>query len=140
MFINKVVGLKLSQNSQENNSARVSFLIKLRAEGLQFCKKETPIEVLSCEICEISKNTHFVEHLLMTKENGPIWEIYWWYPTNIYLFKVNNRNTRKMCEIYSKLTIKTPERRRVRRSCVSVVNFEQILHIFLVFLLLTLNR
>ena len=32
------------------------------------------------------------------------------YPANIYLFKVNNRNTRKRCEICSKLTIKTPER------------------------------
>ena len=32
-------------------------------------------------------------------------------PANIYLFKVNNRNTRKRCEICSKLTIKTPERR-----------------------------
>ena len=28
----------------------------------------------------------------------------------IYLFKVNNKNTRARCEIYSKLTIKTPER------------------------------
>ena len=33
-------------------------------------------------------------------------------PTNIYLFKVNNRNTRKRCEICSKLTTKTPERRQ----------------------------
>ena len=32
------------------------------------------------------------------------------YPANIYLFKVSNKNTRKMCEIYSKLTIKTSER------------------------------
>ena len=32
-------------------------------------------------------------------------------PTNIRLFKVNNKNTKKMCEIYSKSTIKTPERR-----------------------------
>ena len=31
------------------------------------------------------------------------------YPGNIYLFKVNNRNTRKRCEICSKLVIKTPE-------------------------------
>ena len=31
-------------------------------------------------------------------------------PGNIYLFKVNTRNTRKNCEIFSKLTIKTPER------------------------------
>ena len=32
------------------------------------------------------------------------------YPVNIYLLKVNNRNTRTRCEICSKLTIKTPER------------------------------
>ena len=31
---------------------------------------------------------------------------------NIYLLKVNNRNSRKRREICSKLTIKTPERRR----------------------------
>ena len=30
-------------------------------------------------------------------------------PTGNYMFKVNNRNTRKKCEICSKLTIKTPE-------------------------------
>ena len=30
---------------------------------------------------------------------------------NIYLFKVNNGNTRKKYEICSKLTVKTPERR-----------------------------
>ena len=28
------------------------------------------------------------------------------FPANIYLFKFNNRNIRKRCEIYSKLTIK----------------------------------
>ena len=33
------------------------------------------------------------------------------YPAGIYLFKVNNRNTRTRCEICSKLTINTPERR-----------------------------
>ena len=31
------------------------------------------------------------------------------YPANIYLFKVKYRNPRKICEICSKLTIKTPE-------------------------------
>ena len=31
------------------------------------------------------------------------------YPADIYLFKVNNRNTRTICEISSKLTIITPE-------------------------------
>ena len=34
-----------------------------------------------------------------------------YYPAGNYMFKVNNRNTRTRCEIYSKLTIKTPERR-----------------------------
>ena len=39
------------------------------------------------------------------------WSADYLFPANIYLFKVNNRNTRKRCEICSKLTIKTPERR-----------------------------
>ena len=33
-------------------------------------------------------------------------------PAGIYLLKVNNRNTRTRCEIYSKLTVKIPERRQ----------------------------
>ena len=33
------------------------------------------------------------------------------FPAGIYLLKVNNRNTRTRCEICSKLTINTPERR-----------------------------
>ena len=32
-------------------------------------------------------------------------------PAGIYLFKVNNRKPTTMCEISSKLTIKTPDRR-----------------------------
>ena len=61
------------------------------------------------------------------------------YPAGIYLPKVNNINTRTRCEICSKLTIKTPERRHWRRSGVFIVNFEYISHLVLVFLLLTLN-
>ena len=37
-----------------------------------------------------------------------------------------------MCEICSKSTIKTPERREWRRSGVFIVNFEQISHIAVV--------
>ena len=33
------------------------------------------------------------------------------HPASMYLFKVNIRNTRKRCDICSKLTIKPPERR-----------------------------
>ena len=46
----------------------------------------------------------------------------------IYLFRVNNRNTRTMCETCSKLTIKTSERHHWRRSGVFIVNSEQISH------------
>ena len=49
----KKVFLEISQNSQENTCARVSFLIKLQA----FIKKETLAQVFSSEFCEISENT-----------------------------------------------------------------------------------
>ena len=55
------------------------------------------------------------------------------------MLKVNNRNTRTMCEICSKLAIKIPERRHRRRSGIFIVNFEHISHDVLVFLFLTLN-
>ena len=43
------------------------------------------------------------------------------------MFKVNNRNTRTRCEIWSKLTIKTPERRYFTPcSSVFIVNLEQV--------------
>ena len=61
-------------------------------------------------------------------------------PSRHLLVKVNNRNTRVRCEICSKLTINTPERRQWRRSGVFIVNFEHISHLVLVFLLLTLSR
>ena len=34
------------------------------------------------------------------------------FPTGIYLFKINNRNSRTICKICSKLAIKTTERRQ----------------------------
>ena len=61
-----------------------------------------------------------------------------YFQASIYLLKVNKRNRRR-CEIYSKLTIKTLERRHWHRSGVFIVNFEHISHVVLVFLLLTLN-
>ena len=45
-----------------------------------------------------------------------------------------------MCETCSNLKIKTPERRQWRRSGVFIVIFEQVSHLFLVFLLLNLNK
>ena len=57
------------------------------------------------------------------------------FPVGSFMFKVNNRNTRIRCEIYSKLTIKTPQRRHWCRSGVFIVNFEHISHLNLVLLL-----
>ena len=54
----------------------------------------------------------------------------------IYLLKVNNRTR---CEVCSKLTIETPERRQLRRFDVFIVNFEHVSPFVLVFLLLILN-
>ena len=61
------------------------------------------------------------------------------HPAGIYLLRIDKRNTRARCEICSKLTIKTPERRQWRRSGVFTVNFEHISHLVLVILLLTFN-
>ena len=54
----------MSQNSQENTRARVSFLIKLQApEACNFIKKETLARVFSSQFCEIFRNPFLTEHL-----------------------------------------------------------------------------
>ena len=65
-----------------------------------------------------------------------------YYPVGIYLFNVNNGNTKTMCEICSNLTIKTPERPSMTSlwclyyqlwtdftycSGVCIVDFEQVI-------------
>ena len=54
-------------------------------------------------------------------------------PTNMYLFKVNNRNTRKKWHMFK-------VNNKWRRSGLFIVNFEHISCIFSVCLLLTLNK
>ena len=61
-------------------------------------------------------------------------------PSDIFLFKVNYKNTRKRCKICSKLTIMTLERCRWSRSGGFIVNFKHAMHLFIVFLWLVLNR
>ena len=80
----------------------------------------------------IPSKTHFTSFLMFCR-NAYIDKN---YPAGNCIF---NRNTRTRCELCSKLTIKTPERRQWRRSGVFIVNFEHISHLVLVFLLLTLN-
>ena len=52
----KKVFLKISQNSQENTCARDSVLIN-------FIKKETLVQVFSCEFCEIFKTPFFLQNI-----------------------------------------------------------------------------
>ena len=47
-FLKKVF-LEISQNSQENTCAGVSFLIKLQPEVRNFIQKEAVAQVFSCE-------------------------------------------------------------------------------------------
>ena len=56
------------------------------------------------------------------------------YSAGIYLFKVNNRNSRTRCEICSKLNMFKYVRHHWRRSGVFIVNFEYISHLLQVFL------
>ena len=67
------------------------------------------------------------------KPDSYFWEVRSWgfsgAAANIYLLKVNNTNTKKRCKI-----------RHGRYSDAFIVNFEHSSHLFLVFLLLTLNK
>ena len=58
-------------------------------------------------------------------------------PVGIYMFKVNDRNTKTRHEICSKLTIKAPEQRSFWCLCchsgVFIVNFHHISHLLRVY-------
>ena len=54
------------------------------------------------------------------------WKVPKKYLAHIYLFELNNRITRKRCEVCSKLTTKTPEWSQWHHSGVFIVNFEHI--------------
>ena len=55
----------------KNTCVGVSFLQSCKPSGLQRYYKETPTQVLSCEIWEILKNIYFEEHLWTTTS------VYW---------------------------------------------------------------
>ena len=68
------------------------------ADTLEFNVNETPHIQTAILIPSISGSNSYVD---MSESNEN--------PANTYLSKVNSKNTRKGCEICSKLTIKTPE-------------------------------
>ena len=103
-------------------SKKVTFHTKFSFSGhITSLLKLLQIEVKSKSYNSVLKKHKFCQSIL----------------ANIYLLKVSNRNTTRRCEICSKLTTKTPDRRKRRRSDVFIVNFEYISHIFVVHLLLT---
>ena len=59
----KTVFSKISQNSQENTCARISYLIKLQASACSCTKKETLTQVFSSKFCEIFKDAFLTEHI-----------------------------------------------------------------------------
>ena len=67
------------------------------------------------------------------------------FPANIYLFKGSDRNIRKTFKKLKWYGLRRPYHFNFfkgcrRRSAVFIVNFEHISHLFLMFLLLTLNK
>ena len=99
------------------------------------CFSLTPAKLHSCEVWEINS-----DQLFCRASQSQCSEANAYTPAIIYLFTVNNRNTKARHETCSKLTIKTPERRHWPRSGVFIVNFEHVSRLLLVFLLLTLSR
>ena len=74
-------------------------------EACNFIKEKALVQVFFCEFCYTSKNIFFTEHLRTTELRCFIINIKQSLVlASIYLFKVNNGDTRAMCEIYSRLT------------------------------------
>ena len=53
---------------------------------------------------------------------------------------MSNRNTRERCEIYLKLTIKTPEKSQWRGFDIFIINSENVSDLFSVIILANLNK
>ena len=85
----KKVFLEISQNSQENTCARISFSIKLQASDL----KETLAQVLFCEFSEISNNTFFYRAPPVTASVFSCLHSYYY---NILQFRIHLRQQKAM--------------------------------------------
>ena len=62
--------MKNFANFTEKHLCWSLLLLELHASCLQLYWKEIPTQVLSCQICEIFKNTYFVEHLRTAASDG----------------------------------------------------------------------
>ena len=103
---------EISQNSQENICARVSFLIKLQALG-NFIKKMTLAQVFSCEFCKISKSTFFTEHLQATASVLFKVMLTFCLKMIIYQITVDEIEIRKKCSVFFHLNKISPQSKRL---------------------------
>ena len=130
-----IADLKLKKKSSlrmfEINTSRIGKPPKLASEKYgkrkkrKFTYQEPPL--FDAELNKLFEGATKAKPTEKKKQEG--------FVLKIYMFKVNNRNTRTRCEIFSKLTKKIPERRHWRRSAIFIVNFEHIPHLVPVFLL-----
>ena len=69
-----------------------------KVASLNFVKKETLAQVFSCEVCEVSKNTFFTEHLRATASD--ISKLY--CPLQLFVTVTpNHENNAKILPVYS---------------------------------------
>ena len=84
-------------------------------EGLLLMKSHDTLTSSLARSCDKLKPFYFVFFKKKVSKRGRVEgsrvscnsTIFLYNPANIYLFKVNNRNARKRCEIRSKLKVKT---------------------------------
>ena len=128
----KEVFLEISQNSQENTCAWVSFFKIHRCFPVNFAKflripffNRTPVVAASGSSVHNglrkNKNSSWYLHTIRKKNFEMAHQKQQIKSASKYILKGSNRRTRKKCEIDSKLTKKTPQRRQWRRSDVFFV-------------------
>ena len=128
--------LEISQNSQENTCTRVIFLNKVAClQACKFIKKETlaqvcnfikkeTAEVLSCEFCEIFKNTFFTENLWRTAS------IIIWILTGIYIVIVSiNAANIRLHEDVLKTSFVFVFRRRLQKTAARRLDQDRYIHL-----------
>ena len=145
--------LEISQNSQENVCARVSFLIKLQ-------RPATLLKKILRHRCFPVNFVKFLRTTFSQNTSGRLLLFYWKLPENrlvkleypftkkeyhhkLFHEKLSKISRGARCKTCLKLTIKTLEPRQWRYFGVFFVNLEHILiilRIVLVFPLLTLNK
>ena len=129
----------LSAFSLRKSKLKVKF--KTTEQGVDLDKVKCQELFKGCKNVKMHTFFHKIIFLKLKQMYGKFFKKH--FPSKILLLQSNNRNTIKRCGICSKLPIKTSERRHWRHWCrygVFIVNSEHIPHLFLVFLLLALNK